>query len=330
MRQTAYNPIRTLVGGLLLAAAACAGAAECRRPGDRVLLVSTRPVGCATDPDRLAEGTFAAEHADGCWHTTPLDSLIGSLDPNVPIVFYVHGNQIEADHARSRGRDVYRRLVQCRTDDRPIQFVVFSWCSGKVPGLLKDFRVKAARTRPVGYQFAWLMDRMPAGARLGILGYSYGARVSSGAAHVLAGGSLNGLSLERRGNPGPVRLRAVFLAAAYDARWNSPRCYHGQALDSIETLLSTVDPRDPAMKFYKWVPQFDDPPAMGGVGPKGLTRSQASRVRLMTVTSSVGKSHDLYDYLAAPGLVRAAWRRLTYADEQVTPVFAQTTDTDRL
>lgn len=329
MRPIAYNSIRTLVGGFLLAAAACAGAAECYRPGDRVLLVSTRPVGCSTDPDRLAEGTFAAEHADGCWHTTPLDSLIGSLDPTLPIVFYVHGNQIEADHARRRGRDVHRQLVCCATDDRPIQFVIFSWCSGKVPGILKDFRVKAARTRPVGGQFAWLLDRMPPGARLGVLGYSYGARVSSGAAHLLAGGSLSGLSLERRENPDSIRLRAVFMAAAYDACWNAPRRYHGHALDSIETLLSTVDPRDPAMKFFKWVPKLDDPPAMGGVGPKGLNRSQASRVRLMTVTSSVGKSHDLYDYLAAPGLMRATWQRLTYANEPLTPALAEATLAER-
>lgn len=306
---------RPLVGAMLfLLVAATTAVADCRRPGDRVLLVSTRPVGCSTDPTRVAEGIFAAEHAGGRWNPVALDALIDSLDPTLPIVVYVHGNQIDASNARRRGRDVYRRLVRC-ADERPLQFVVFSWCSSKVPGLLKDFRVKAERTRPVGWQLAWLVDRMPAGARIGMLGYSYGARVTSGAAHLLAGGSLSGLSLERCGGCDPVRLRAVFMAAAYDADWNSPRRYHGRSLNAIETLLSTVDPRDPAMKYYKWVPRLNDPPAMGGVGPKGLTRSQAARVRLMTVTSSVGKSHDLYDYLEAPGLMPAAWRRLTFAGE---------------
>jgi len=249
-----------------------------------------------------------------------MDSLFATLDPATPIVFYVHGNQINAPDARRRGLDVYRRLVRCAADGRPIQFVVFSWCSDKVPGLLKDYREKAARTRPVGWQFAWVLDRLPAGSRVGVLGYSYGARVSSGAAHLLAGGSLSGLRYSGRG--GPASVRAVFLAAAYDACWNSPRAYHGRALDRIDTLLVTVNPRDPAMKFYKWVPRLADPPAMGGVGPRGLTREQASRVSLARVTGSVGKTHDLYDYLSEPGVMSRAWRRLTFADAPLAETVA--------
>lgn len=333
MRRTLPNAWRLLVACLLLQAAGAAYA-DCVRPGDRVLVVNTRPVGCTTDAERLANGARSAEVVDGRWRSTPLDSLIGSLDPSVPIVFYVHGNQIGGDDARRRGCDVYRQMVRCACDDRPFQFVIFSWCSSKVPGLLKDFRVKAARTRPVGWQFAWLINRMPAGSQIGVLGYSYGARVASGAAHLLAGGSLSGLRLptEAAGCDAcpRVSIRGVFMAAAYDACWNSTRCYHGRSLDTIDSLLSTVDPRDPAMKYFKWVPRFDDPPAMGGVGPRGLDAEQASRVRLMTVTSSVGKSHDLYDYLEAPGLIRSAWRRLTYADQPAGPVVAEVANADEL
>ena len=254
--------------------------------------------------------------------TTAFDALMGSLDPSLPVVFYVHGNQIDSCDAPRRGRDVYRRLTRCVSDDRPVQFVVFSWASSKVKGLLKDYREKAARTRPVAWQLAWVLDRLPSGTRVGLLGYSYGARVSSGTAHLLAGGSLSGLRYEGCTACRVASMRAVFMAAAYDACWNSRRGYHRNALDKIETLLTTVNPRDPAMKYFKWVPTYADPPALGGVGPKGLDAERAARVRLQQVAGSVGRSHDLYDYLAAPGLMRAAWRRLTYADQAVEPTLA--------
>lgn len=308
----------------LFTLAATAFAADCARPGDRVLLVSTRSAGCTTDATRLAGGVHAAEYVSGRWNTSPFDSLIGSLDPTLPVVVYVHGNQIDSCDAPRRGRDVYRRLVRCAEDERPIQFVVFSWMSSKVKGLLRDYREKAARTRPVAWQLAWVLDRIPDGSRVGLLGYSYGARVSSGTGHLLAGGSLSGLRYDGCTTCGVTSMRAVFMAAAYDACWNGHRGYHRHALDQFETLLTTVNSRDPAMKYFKWVPLNDDPPALGGVGPRGLSSDQATRVRVQKVTASVGRSHDLYDYLAAPGLMRSAWRRLTYADVVIDSQLATT------
>lgn len=311
-------PIADALRALALAWVATVATADCIRPGDRVFLVSTRPVGCSTSPERLAEGVYAAERVDCRWNEVPFESAMASLDPNRPIVFYVHGNQITSSAARQRGLDVYNRLVRCAEDERSIQFVIFSWCSDKVPGILRDYREKAARTRPVGYQLAWVMDHLPHGSHVGLIGYSYGARVSSGAAHLLGGGSLGGLAYNADCTQCRVKsIHAVFMAAAYDACWNSPRGYHGMTLNRIDTLLSTTNPRDPAMKYFKWVPIDTDPPALGATGPKGLTREQASRVRLMPVADSVGRSHDLYDYLAAPGLMRAAWRRVAFVDAPI-------------
>jgi hypothetical protein len=303
-----------------LVAIATFATADCIRPGDRVLLVNTRPVGCTTDPQRLAAGVEAAERVDCRWNATPFDAAMASLDPTTPIVFYVHGNQLSASDAKRCGLDVYERLVRCAEDDRPIQFIVFSWSSDKVPGLLKDFREKAARTKPVAYQFAWMMGHLPQGSNVGLIGYSYGARVCSGAAHLAAGGSLGKLRLDANCPAcGVASVRAVFLAAAYDACWNAPRGYHGLALNRIDTLLSTIDPVDPAMKFYRLVTLDKRTPAVGGVGPRGLSREQAARVKLLPVASSVGRSHDIYDYLAAPGLMRAAWRRVAFADVAIEP-----------
>lgn len=319
------RPTSPLILALLLCAPSFASDV---RPADRVLLVSTRPVGCSTDAARLENGVYAAEFQSGAWRRDALDTLFSSLDPATPVVVYIHGNQEEASDARRRGLDVYRRLIRCAEDERPIQFVVFSWCSGKVPGLLRDYREKAARTKPVAWQVAWVLDRLPDGASVGLLGYSYGARIVSGSAHLLAGGSLGALCYSPPSECSPCRfdaIRAVYLAAAYDACWNARGRYHGRALDTIDTVLVTVNSRDPAMRFYKWVSRSANPPAAGGVGLRGLDASQAPRVRRTNVAGSVGKSHDLYRYLAAPGLMREAWRRLAFvhATASTRPQVAQ-------
>ncbi len=298
---------------LCTAFAATTAFADCTgRQGDRILLVSTRPVGCSTDCNRLSASSYAAERISNKWVKSDTTSLLASLNPSIPTVVYVHGNQIDASSARKRGLDVYRCLTRSACDERPIQFVVFSWASTKVPGLLRDYREKAARTRPVAAQLAWVVNQVPEGAPVGILGYSYGARVSSGAAHLLAGGALNGLRLCETSLKRP--MRAVFLAAAEDACWIAPGRYHGMALYQLDSLLVTCNPKDPAMKFYKFVSKISKPTALGYTGPKGLTAGISSQVRTINVSSSVGRSHDLYRYLNATGVMRATWRRLTFSD----------------
>ena len=197
-----------VIGALLLGPAPnrCAASCGCDRQGDRILLISTRPVGCSTDAATLANGVLACEKLSGKWSESTAESLLGSLDPTLPTIFYVHGNQISACDARKRGLDVYRRLVCCACDDRSIQFVIFSWCSDKIRGPLHDFRVKAARTRLIAGQLAWAVNQTPADAQVGLLGYSYGARVITGATHLLGGGSLGCLAVE---DNSPERMREI-------------------------------------------------------------------------------------------------------------------------
>ena len=302
-----------LLGILCTSLSTSAAFADCAgRVADRILLVSTRPVGCSTDCSCLSANSYAAEKILNKWVEKDATLLLASLDPSIPTVVYVHGNQIDANGARKRGLDVYRCLTRFACDERPIQFVVFSWASTKVPGLLRDYREKAARTRPVAAQLAWVVNQVPEGAPVGVIGYSYGARVSSGAAHLLAGGSLNGLQLCETTLKRP--MRAVFLAAAEDACWIAPGRYHGMAMYQLDSLLVTCNPKDPAMRFYKFVSKTGKPTALGYAGPKGLTAGMSSQVRTFNVSGSVGRSHDLYRYLNASGVMRATWRRLTFSD----------------
>ena len=306
-----------LVLALLVAISAHAevcGGGVCRpnvcRPCDRMLLISTRPVGCSTSAKRLAAGVKAAECIDGVWQRSTACALLGSLDPTIPTVMFIHGNQIDAAYARQRACDVYRQLVRCG-DDRPIQFVLFSWHSNKERGLLKDYRVKAARTRPVGWQLAWTINQMPAGAPVGMFCYSYGARVANGATHLLAGGSLGSLTIVETS---PRPLRAVYLAAAFDVCWIAPGGYHGLATRRLDSLLVTTNPKDRAMKYFKHISKDYNPQALGSEGPRGLDAVSASCICKQDVTSFVGRSHDLYKYMAVPGLMRISWNRLAFVE----------------
>src|SRR5262249_36994004 len=152
--------------------------------------------GCC-DADALRNGimveNFAVTGETGCrcWQQSDLQTFL-TFDPTVPTVIFVHGNQISPGDAKSEGLSVYRHMICYGNDSPPIRFVIFSWPSSKIPGLLRDVRVKAARTGPAGYDLAWLIDQLPEETPVSLVGFSFGARIITGGLHVLAGGSLGG------------------------------------------------------------------------------------------------------------------------------------------
>jgi hypothetical protein len=308
---------RITLGALfLLVMGAAAHATDCGsgfnvRPQDSVVVISSRPVGCSTDPDRLENGLYAQHYidtdGDGCreWRETPWRSAISPDDLQTPTIIFIHGNKVSWGETHRRGMMVYHRLTRCAGDGSPIRYVIWAWCADEIKKPIQDYRIKAARTGPVGKQLAWVVNQMPAEARLGIIGYSYGARVASGALQELGSGRLTG----------PARpVRTVYLAAAFDSDWLGRGCCHGAAMDATDQLLMTVNRRDPAMRFYRFLVKNDNPQALGYKGPTCLDRGRASRVRLVNATDSVGASHDLGDYLCVPGLMAKSWRLLSYAD----------------
>ncbi|MEM6799232.1 MAG: hypothetical protein AAF589_06930 [Planctomycetota bacterium] len=191
--------------------------------------------------------------------------------------------------------------------------MIFSWPSSQIKGLIRDAREKAARTRPAGFHLAWVANQFSPSAPLGLFGYSYGARVISGATHILGGGSLGGLALPGRESLPKRPIQAVYLAAAFDADWLGPGRYHGHSLQQVDALLTATNQRDPAMKFYRlFSPRHET--ALGYAGPTCLPREASPRVRLMNLTSQVGGTHDMCEYMAVDGFMASAWRRLTFAD----------------
>lgn len=295
------------------------------RPVDQIYVVNTRPVGCSTNLDRLAAGVrvkqyaaFGAENVKRThrrWQDASLEELTAAVDPTTPTILYAHGNRVENYEVLQRGLWVYDQLMRCRQDDRPVQFIIFSWNSSEIKGMLNDVREKAVRTRPVGKQMAWLIDQLPSDAPLGLLGYSFGARVMSGATHLLAGGSLSGLTYECQ-TAQPRQMNAVFMAAALNADWLGPGHYHGCALQTIDRLLVSTNRLDPAMRFYGFISRKKHLKSLGLTGPTCLSHEYASRTRLYNVTPAVGNSHSMCRYMVCRPMMANVWRYLTFADAE--------------
>ena len=263
-----------------------------------------------------AAGQLVWVHTD--WKQIRASAAEGST------VVYVHGNRVEPGEATYRGLRVYQSMKSSLRRP-PQRFIIWSWPSSTIAGPVKDVHIKAARTPAVGWQLAWFLDQLPAEANVSLVGYSFGARVISGALHVLGRGSLGSLRLNSRQHPDLPPLRVGMIAAAYDADWLQPGHFHQRAMSQVERLILVTNHRDPAMRLYHFSVERGRVHALGKTGPTnpGSLKSANRRIKKIDVSHSVGRSHALVDYLAASSQLRTMWR-------QVCPQQQPTVQSDQL
>ncbi|HEX4414556.1 MAG TPA: hypothetical protein VH107_13070 [Lacipirellulaceae bacterium] len=284
------------------------------RSQDQIVVINTRNLCGCCDSETLRDGILVENYAvtDNtacrCWQPGDLQSFL-SLDPTVPTVIFVHGNQISPWDAKSEGLAVYRRMISHGCDSPPIRFVIFSWPSSKVPGLLHDIRVKAARTGPAGYELAWLIDQMPTETPLSLVGFSFGARIVTGSLHVLAGGSLGGCCcLSEHVHPDRPPMSVILMASALHSYWLAPGQYHGLAMTQVSRMCLINNCDDSAMKYYGFIePGLCGPQALGLCGPTCISPEYAQKIVNRDVSCSVGSEHLLMRYLCAPGDAGLIW-----------------------
>ncbi|MCC7475882.1 MAG: hypothetical protein IT425_10830 [Pirellulales bacterium] len=331
-----FNFCRCLVGRLsaialliALAAPSLAGDSAANlfcdgiRVQDEIVVVNVRNVCGCCDPATLREKvtfeTYAltGDSGEREWQPSSLENFV-AFNPDVPTVIFVHGNQITSCDAKCDGLAVYRRLALHADANRPLRFVVFSWPSAKVGGLLNDVRVKAARTGPAGCQLAWLVDQMPAETPISYLGFSFGARIITGGLHILGGGSLGGAChLGERAHPNRQPMNAFLIASALHAHWLAEGCYHGLAMTQVSRMCLINNCADPAMKYYHLLePGLGGPQALGYCGPTCIGSDYASKIVLCDVSRCVGGQHDLMRYVCCSGSTGLMWQYTAGAAEQ--------------
>lgn len=290
-------------GALSFALAGFAAAGSAATP-DEIYVVSTRRLGAVCDAAQLnarLQCEKLTTSSDGGrnwravnWHSTTAASK--------PTLVYVHGNRVDRGEDRMRGLAVYQTLAMRAAGRGPVRMIIWSWPSEQIRGPVRDYKVKAARTRPAGWQLAWYLNQLPAQAPATVMGYSYGARVATAALHILGGGDLGGLRLPAAQRQPQRRFDVALIAAAVDASWIRPGGPNGRALARVNNLLLINNRLDPAMRFY----HITFGRKAQALGYQGLLAGRpGGRLWSLDATEPVGRSHALTNYLAkCPELVR--------------------------
>ena len=317
------------VVALPLIVASCLGASLADPPApptaDEILLISTRSLGTSCDPDRMKleldcrRLTFNSA-GEPTWVAYDWHNLQTPTNAWRQTVIYVHGNRVSSGYDATEGMAVYQSIVSGRNERKPLRYIIWSWPSAQIPGLIKDYQVKAVRTNPVAWQLAWFLDQMPDETPIALMGYSYGARAVSGTLHLLGGGSLGNLKLEERQHSDRPPVRVALMAAAFDADWMLPGEVHERAITQIERLVVVTNKQDPAMRFFKLSTKNSRVDALGlaGMPRSAKLGTAAKRIQYLDVTAEVGRSHVIDDYLADTPKMNRMWRQLL--DENATPL----------
>jgi hypothetical protein len=291
---------------------------------DEILLISTRAIGIDCDGEKLNRELDCKRlmiDANGRpiwvahdWHNLQRPDNIRET------VIYVHGNRVSVGMDETEGMAVYQSIITARAHRGPLRYIIWSWPSSQIPGLIKDYQVKAVRTNPVAWQLAWFLDKLPTKTPLALMGYSYGARTVSGTMHLLAGGSLGNLKLEERQHPERPPIRVALMAAAFDADWILPGEMHQRAIQQVDRMVVVTNRHDPAMRFFKLSTRNSRADALGlaGVPHKEKLGTAAKRIQYIDVSAEVGHSHVIYDYLADVPKMNRMWQQVLDGSSEPT------------
>lgn len=296
------------LAGESVAAAPTAGV----RSQDQIWLISTRHIGCAS-----CSGAPACwQLSGGQWVGSNAEEFHKGDNADLTTVIYIHGNRIDDQEGSSGGLAVYQQIVASHADEKGVRYVIWSWPSTKICGPIKDVRSKAWRSDDEAVLLARFLadfrrpaaDESPAPAketyRVGIVAFSYGARITGGALHLLGGGELLGHTVSA---VDPPKFHVAFWAAAAHNNWLLPGYRHGQALPLGEKWLNLINCSDEALTHYEMLERGRNPPALGYTGLAGrnqLPAELSERWEEWEVSRLVGRTHDYPPYLCSPWIVQ--------------------------
>lgn len=272
---------------------------DCQVDRDRWFLVSTRHLPYRLCQTPVENPPLEIRQIDGC-HSKPMEmaEFESTLSCQRPVMIYVHGNRMESSNLLPRCREVFSRVRRYRKS-QGIDWVIFSWPSSRRCIGLSDFRDKADRCDSQAFYLAWLMRRQAAQCvPMGILSYSFGCRVASGALHVLAGGSIKGVCQSLAPLVG-MQVKVGMVAPAIESTWLGKRGMHGLATQNMDELILLYNHRDAVLKRYWLLEKVRRETALGYSGPSMFApRCDGSKlpVRSRDCAPSVKLRHSEVDY----------------------------------
>jgi hypothetical protein len=270
------------------------------RASDQIWLVSTRGI-CDVSG---GSGWNTARYDAGYWKGSDDNTFYASDDQETVTVIYVHGNRMDAMGAESRGLAIYRELFSNQIDGK-VRFVIWSWPSDQIRGPLRDIRVKAARSDDEAYLLARFLAPIPTNRRVGLVGFSYGARIISGSLHILGGGEVVGREMESGER---ASFRVVFWAGGIQNDWLLPGNVHGRAMPLGRSWLNIYTSCDSVLWRFDRMDKCDGSPALGYAGLAGgksyLPADLADRYEDVDVAHLIGGEHRSESYFFTDEIMR--------------------------
>lgn len=291
-------------------------------PTVELWLISTRHLPCnpccrESKRDGLAFRYW--RHDGDCrWIESDAETFQSS---SAPIATLVPGAPATLYETKKIGKQVYDCLLPYLPEDRSLRFVIWTWPTDRDYLIrLRDMRIKAGTAQAQGFYLAHFIDTQPDDVPVGLLGYSFGGRVTTAALHLLGGGRIQGCGgfVNRRSTEGSVK--AVLTAAAIDDWWLCSDGRHCRALPYADLILNTYNRCDPLLKRYHLLYGLRRGPcAIGYVGaPMDCFGEHAAKFEQVNVTKWVGESHHPHAYLSPEYLGLIAPPFLSLSEEMVT------------
>lgn len=266
------------------------------RPQDQIWAVCTRWLGCPAGGP-AEPGWTVWRYEAGRWVNSTTAAFYATDAEKLVTPIFVHGNRVGDSQALSDGLSVYFQLAGKLDDERPVRFVIWSWPSTQIHGPMNDVRTKAYRADTEGYYLGRFLAGISPEPQVGLVGFSYGARIIGGALHGLGGGNVAGHTIPAGER---AKMRVVLWAAAENSDWLVPSRFHGQALPLAEKWLNLINYCDPALAQYWRLDKCNGGCALGYTGLYGrnlLTPEVNASFHELDVTHLIGKEHDLPPYL---------------------------------
>jgi pimeloyl-ACP methyl ester carboxylesterase len=258
----------------------------------------------------------------GNWVGSSLAQLLAGDDPRYITVVYAHGNDVRSEVAERQGAEFYDWIAQKSCCCAPIRFIVWSWPSNYVVGSFRnDARTKYCRTNVEPFYLASFLDQMRPDLQVVLIGYSFGARISTGALHLLGGGAINNRVLPQRIHPIREPLGVVLLAGAVGRDSLIPGHRHGMAMSQVRRMWISVNSTDRVLRYFPKVLEGTGTDALGYTGPSGLNLMGAdrSKIYIEDVSAYVHKHHGFSVYLRAGEVMAKARREVLTALPLVSP-----------
>jgi hypothetical protein len=244
------------------------------------------------------------------------------LRPGIPVCIMIHGSYFPAADVPSDCGQAVRWLQHGSPN---VQYVCFTWpsegiftlqpgiaVSSLVPAL--DVAILGKRAELNGIRLAKFIQSLPASCPVSIVAHSHGARISSSALHLLAGGKIQNTSLRQLDRR---RIRTVMVAAAIDHDWLNPNEKYGRAICATECMLNMKSQYDWALAFYPMRRLF----SRTALGRTGFTRRdlmrQGRRINKLAeieVADYVGAGHVFPHYYRHPSLATAIAPYVGFSD----------------